>query len=172
MSSIQLPRILILAMFAAAALSSAHAQVSSVQNFQIHVTNPTYAGLPVWIYAELSFPLEIHYPYGEDPGDFGPNRLELKREHHVLERLPFKPWVGGGGIVDGSIAPPSSPKNRLPLHLQYSLDKPGMYSVRWAVVRHNFQNGQMVETVVAQSLLKDKRGSEQYHPTNSSIACR
>lgn len=26
-----------------------------------------------------------------------------------------------------------------------------MYSVRWSVVRHNFQNGQMTETVVAQS---------------------
>jgi hypothetical protein len=138
-------------MSAAAALSSAHAQVSSVQNFQIHVTDPAYAGLPLWIYAELSFPLEIHYPYGEDPGDFGPNRLEVKRENHVLEQVPFKPWVVGRGIVDGWIAPPSSPKNRLPLHLQYSLDKPGMYSVRWTVVRHNFQNGQMVETVVAQS---------------------
>jgi hypothetical protein len=151
MNLIQVRRILLLAMFATAAASPAHAQVSSVQSFQIRLTNPAYAGLPVWIYAELNFPLEIHFPYGEDPGDFGPNRLELKREHHVLERLPFKPWVGGGGIVDGWIAPPSSPKNRLPLHLQYSLDKPGMYSVRWTVVRHNFQNGQMVETVVAQS---------------------
>lgn len=150
MNSMQVPRILILAMFGAAALL-AHAQVASVQNFQIHVTDPAYTGLPVWIYADLSFPLGIRYPYSEDPEDFGPNRLEVKRENHVLERVPFKPWVGRGGILDGSIAPPSSPKNRLPLHLQYSLDKPGVYSVRWFVVRHNVQSGQMTETVVAQS---------------------
>jgi len=151
MEAIQARRIFTVAFLAAAALSSAHAQISSVQKFQIHVTEPAYTGLPVWIYAELSFPLEIHYPYGEDPGDFGPNRLEVRRENQLLGKLPFKPWVVGGGILDGSIAPPSSPKNRLPLHLQYSLDKAGMYSVRWFVVRHNFENGQMAETVVAQS---------------------
>lgn len=151
MHSIQVTRLLALALIATAARSSAHAQVSGVQKLQIHVTDPAYTGLPVWIYAELSFPLDIRYPYGEDPGDFGPNRLEMKRENHALEHVPFKPWVVGGGIVDGSIAPPSSPKNRLPLHLQYSLDQPGMYSVRWFVLRHGFQNGHMTETVVAQS---------------------
>lgn len=140
-----------MAMVVAAALPSAHAQASSVQKFQIHVTEPAYTGLPVWIYADLSFPLEIRYPYGEDPEDFGPNRLEVKRENQVLEPVPFKPWVGAGGVMDGSIAPPSSPKNRLPLHLRYSLDKPGMYSVRWVAVRHSFQNGRMAETVVAES---------------------
>jgi len=151
MNAIQARRILTLAFLAIAALSSAHAQMYDVQKFQIHMTDPTYTGLPIWIYAESSFPLEIHYPYGEDPEDFGPNRLEVKRENQLLEKVPFKPWVGRGGIVDGWIAPPSSPKNRLPLHLQYSLDRPGMYSVRWTMLRHNFQNGQMIETVVAQS---------------------
>ena len=151
MNAIQARRILTLAFLAAAALSSAHAQMSGVEKFQTHVTDPAYTGLPIWIYVEATFPLEIHYPYGEDPEDFGPNRLELKRENQPLEKVPFKPWVGGGGILDGWIAPPSSPKNRLPLHLQYLLDKPGMYSVRWTMLRHNFQNGQMIETVVAQS---------------------
>jgi hypothetical protein len=150
MDPIQVRRILTMAFLATAALSSAHAQ-TSVQKFQIRVTDPAYTGLPLWIYAELSFPLEIHYPYREDPEDFGPNRIELRRENQLLDKVPFKPWVAGGGLVDGWIAPPTSPKNRLPLHLQYSLDKPGIYSVRWTVVRHNFQNGQMTETVVAQS---------------------
>jgi hypothetical protein len=35
--------------------------------------------------------------------------------------------------------------------LRYALEKPGIYSVRWTEVRHNFQNGQMAEEVVAQS---------------------
>jgi len=151
MDWIQMRWILGVTLLATGAPGWAHAQTSSVQKFQIRVTDPAFTGLPVWIYAELSFPLEIRYPYGEDPEDFGPNRIEVKRENQLLEKVPFKPWVGGGGIVDGSIAPPTSPKNRLPLHLQYSLDKPGIYSVRWTVVRHNFQNGQITETVVAQS---------------------
>src|SRR5437899_9479692 len=86
MNAIQARRILTLAFLAIAALSSAHAQMSDVQKFQIHMTDPTYTGLPIWIYAESSFPLEIHYPYGEDPEDFGPNRLEVKRsEEHTSE---------------------------------------------------------------------------------------
>jgi hypothetical protein len=149
MNPIQVRPILTMALLATAALSSA--QTSSVRKFQIRVTDPAFTGLPIWIHAELSFPVEIHYPYGEDPEDFGPNRIEVKRENQLLEKVPFKPWVVGGGIVDGWIAPPTSPKNRLPLHLQYSLDKPGIFSVRWTVVRHNFQNGQITETVVAQS---------------------
>lgn len=151
MDPIQVRRILAVALLVTAALSSAHAQTSSVQKFQIRVTNPAFTGLPIWIYAELDFPLEIRYPYGEDPEDFGPNKIEVKRESHLLARVPFKPWAAGGGLVDGSIAPPTSPKNRLPLHLQYALDKPGIYSIRWTVVRHRFQDGQMTETVVAQS---------------------
>ena len=151
MDPIQVRRILTVALLVATALSSAHAQTSSVQKFQIRVTDPAFTGLPIWIYAELNFPLEIRYPYGEDPEDFGPNKVEVKRENHLLAQVPFKPWVVGGGLVDGSIAPPTSPKNRLPLHLQYALDKPGIYSIRWTVVRHRFQDGQMTETVVAQS---------------------
>lgn len=129
----------------------AHAQSSSAQKFQVRVTDPAYTGLPVWIYAELSSPLQVRYPYGEDPGDFGPNILELKRGNDVLAPVPFKPWVVGGGIVDGSIAPPTSPTNRLPLHVEYSLNTAGVYSIRWTVVRHAFRDGQMAQTVVAQS---------------------
>jgi hypothetical protein len=54
--------------------------VSKVKKFQIRVTAPAYTGLPIWIYAQLGFPLEIRYPYGEDPGNFGPNKLEANTE--------------------------------------------------------------------------------------------
>jgi hypothetical protein len=143
--------ILAVTLLATGAPGWAHAQTSKVQKFQIQLSDPAYTGMPVWIHAELSFPLEIRYPYGEDPGDFGPNRLEVKRENSLLPKLPYKPWVVGGGLVDGSIAPATSPKNRLPLHLQYALDKPGIYSVRCTEVRHSFQDGQVAEVVVAQS---------------------
>jgi hypothetical protein len=151
MGGLQVGRMLVRVTLATVLLFSSSGQVSRVQNFQVHLTGPAYTGLPIWIYAELSFPLEIRYPYGEDPEDFGPNRLELKRENELLTQVSFKPWVAGGGIVDGSIAPPTSPMNRLPLHLRYVLYKPGHYSLRWTVVRRDFQNGQMAEMVVAQS---------------------
>jgi len=113
-----------IALLAAGAPSWAHAQTPNVQKFQIQLFDPAYTGMPVWIHAELSFPLEIRYPYGEDPEDFGPNRLEVKRGSDVLAPLAFKPWGGRGGIVDGSIAPATSPSIFLPLHLEYSLNFP------------------------------------------------
>ncbi|HZV90279.1 MAG TPA: hypothetical protein VFF95_22215 [Candidatus Binatus sp.] len=152
MDPIQVRRILTVAFLVTAALSSAHAQTLSVQKFQIHVTDPAYTGLPVWIYAELGFPLEIRYPYGEDPRNFGPNKLEVKHENRLIEQESHEASVSvGTGPLNGSIAPASSPRNRLPLHLRYALEKPGIYSVRWTEVRHRFQNGQMAEEVVAQS---------------------
>ena len=63
---IQIRRMLVVAFLVTASLRSAYPQVSTVQKLPIHMTDPAYTGLPVWIYAESSFPLEIHYPYGED----------------------------------------------------------------------------------------------------------
>jgi hypothetical protein len=151
MRQIELRWIFTVALLATAAPGWAHAQTSNVLKFQIQLSDPAYTGMPVWIHAELSSPLEIRYPYGEDPEDFGSNKLEVKRENSLLPKVTFKPWVGMGRIVDGSIAPATSPKNRLPLHLQYALDKPGIYSVRWTEMRHDLQDGRMTETVVAQS---------------------
>jgi hypothetical protein len=65
MGALQVSRMLALALLATVAYSTS-AQVPRVQTFQIHITDPAYTGLPVWIYAELNFPLEIRYPYRED----------------------------------------------------------------------------------------------------------
>jgi hypothetical protein len=119
-----------------------HAQDSPIRRFQVHITEPAYTGFPIWIEAD-SPPQEVRYPYHEDPSDMGPNRLEVRRGNQILAPLPFKPWFGGGGLIDGSIAPQDSPRNRLPLHLQYALNVAGAYSVRWTEVRQN--------VVVAQS---------------------
>ena len=140
------------AVFATLTTCPSRAQVPHIQKFQTHVTQPAYTGMPIWIYAEVDFPLEIRYPYGEDPRNFGPNKLELKFAGRLLEHEPFDPSPSvTAGPVDGSIAPATSPKNRLPLHLGYALRTPGTYSVRWTEVRHVFRNEQMVDDIVAQS---------------------
>jgi hypothetical protein len=84
--TIQARRIFALAILATVTPCELHAQVSKVEKFQIRVTAPAYTGLPIWIYAQLGFPLEIRYPYGEDPGNFGPNKLEVKYGGRVIEQ--------------------------------------------------------------------------------------
>jgi hypothetical protein len=129
------------------------AQNVSGAEFKLQITEPAYAGLPVWIQADLPRNLTAHYPYHEDPGLFGPNKIELKRDGKVLPAAIFLTVPSFGGILDGWIAPPGSPTNRLPLHLTYSLDTPGTYSVRWTVVRHEFSptTRQFSEIMLAQS---------------------
>jgi hypothetical protein len=129
------------------------ARAATVAEFKIHVAEPVYAGLPVWIQADLPEMLTAHYPYDSDPGWFGQNKIELKREGTILTPLTFPTPPSGGGVFGGWIAPPGSPTNRLPLHLKYLLDTPGTYSVRWTVVRREIssETRQFVETMLAQS---------------------
>src|SRR5262249_49164704 len=110
-----------------------------VQHINLRLDGPPRVGLPVWLYADLQSPLEARYPFAEDPGYFGSNRLELQRNAQLLD--PHLPGIRAGigiiGIVAGSIAPPDSPRTRLPLHLGFSIERPSTYSVRWFVVSEN-----------------------------------
>jgi hypothetical protein len=155
LSGVEMLRIFISAMalpfLAAAAASPVLAQNPSIADFKIHIADPVYSGLPVWVQADLPETLAAHYPYREDPGSFSPNKIELRRDGQVVGPASFPPVPSGGGILDGSMAPPGSPQNRLPLHLMFSLDTPGTYSVRWTVTRHTFMSGRPVETIMAQS---------------------
>jgi hypothetical protein len=104
------------------------------QHIKLRLDGPARIGLPIWLYSDLRFPLEARYPFAEDPRYFGSNRLELRRNGEVVEPLSGIGGTGIIGIVVGSIAPPDSPQNRLPLHLGFTIDRPGTYSVRWSVV--------------------------------------
>lgn len=111
------------------------AAAAQVEHITIHLDPPARIGLPIWLYADLQSLLEARYPFSSDPRYFGSNRLELKRDGQPLDRLPGFPETERiGGIVESSIAPLDSPKNRLPLHLGFVIDRPGSYSVRWSVV--------------------------------------
>jgi hypothetical protein len=129
------------------------AQNTAVTEFKVRIAEPAYTDLPVWVQADLPEILTAHYPYHEDPGSFGPNQIELKRDGQVLTPAIFPTVPSAGGILGGWIAPAGSPTNRLPLHLKYSLDTPGIYSVRWIVVRREISSGtkQFSQITLAQS---------------------
>jgi hypothetical protein len=112
----------------------AAAQPAAVPRVAIHVDAPARVGFPIWLHAELRGDLTARYPYNEDPRYFGSNHLELKRDGQML--APQRGYSSGGlvGRVEGSAAPPTSPQNRLPLHLGFVIDTPGHYSVRWTVI--------------------------------------
>jgi len=110
--------------------------------FAIRVDAPVFVGMPIWIYADLTGPLVVRYPFDGDPHYFGSNQLELKRGGQPLKPIAGEFHGGLVGIVAGSAAPPGSPQGRLPLHLGFSIDKPGRYSVRWTV-----QGGMSKETL-------------------------
>lgn len=130
----------------------ARAQALPVQKLHLSLDQPVYTNLPIWIKADLGYPYEARYPYGEDPSDFGPNAIDLKRGNEVIQPPCFLPsGYFRSGILDGSAAPPNAPTNRLPLHLKYPIDKPGAYSVRWTAIRHVRVGTRLTEVVVARS---------------------
>jgi len=132
---------------------AARAQALPVQNLHLSLEEPVYAGLPVWIKADLAYPYEARYPYSEDPSDFGPNVIELRRGNEVIQPRSF-PLFGnspGSGIMGGSAAPPDAPQNRLPLHLKYHIEQPGTYSVEWTAVRQVLVGKHQMNAVAGRS---------------------
>jgi hypothetical protein len=127
------------------------ATAAQAQHLNLRLDRPPRVGLPVWLYADLQSPLEARYPFGADPRNFGSNRLELRRNGQLVDRSPDIRGSGVGGIIAGSMAPPDSPQNRLPLHLAFAIDTPGTYSVRWSVISEDFGRFSGPPRVLAQS---------------------
>ena len=130
------------------------AQPATVQPIAIRVDTPARIGFPIWVYADLRKDLIARYPFADDPRYFGSNHLELKREGQSLIVQPGFSQGGMIGRVVGSIAPLTSPQNRLPLHLGFVIDRPGRYSVRWSVIGNRFDPGpqpSVHQELVAQS---------------------
>ena len=126
--------------------AAAKAQPAAVQPIAISVDAPARVGFPIWVHANLRGDLIARYPYQEDPRYFGSNRLELKRDGQVLAAQ--RGYSSGGlvGRVEGSAAPPTSPRNRLPLHVGFVIDRPGRYSVRWSVIGSDVAPGVLAES--------------------------
>jgi hypothetical protein len=99
--------------------------------------------MPIWVEVNLPDPLwhSLRYPVTVRPADFGGHQFEVRRQGVLLQpdsiRHPL-PVAGGGPGSYGTVGSgsliglPHEPKEprRLPLHLLYRFDTPGIYEVR------------------------------------------
>jgi hypothetical protein len=105
----------------------------------LSLEQPAHVGGPVWVriqqppyprYGDLQYPVEV------DPSDFGCHEFEVRRNGSPLPRIPVQgpPRPPSAGVMCGHIGIPGREmqhKNRLPVHLQYRFDQPGVYEVRY-----------------------------------------
>lgn len=100
---------------------------------------------PVWIQVELSPHTGVSYPSMATPWDFGCDAFEVRKDGKLLAPLPL-PVLGGvysGPSCPGTIGLGNGEgrKSRLPLHLQYRFDQPGVYEVRLSQYAMFFHSG-------------------------------
>lgn len=106
----------------------------------VSLDGPAYADMPVWL--KLDMPFEwtgaVRYPFILGPAGFGCNTVEVRRNGQMLPLLPGSNWTRYGVVIAGNICGSYSPAgdtqaDRLPLHLLYRLDVPGVYEVRYTL---------------------------------------
>ena len=116
----------------------------------IALAQTAYTGLPVWLAVELPYPLtgSLAYPVSFDPSDFGDNVVELRRDGVPLEEMPLglPPGIVRAkpeGIQRSlAVAADASLRNRLPLHLKFRFEEPGVYEVRYSLMRGKDAEGE------------------------------
>lgn len=102
----------------------------STHKAYIKVQGTAYVRMPVWIEADQPMPYDIAYPKTVWPWQFGGYAFEVRRNGQPL--APIRPQPTDGGLFSGgTVAPQDAPRSRLPLHLFYSFDQPGTYSVQF-----------------------------------------
>ncbi len=100
---------------------------------------------PVWIHVELSPTLGVSYPSMARPWDFACDDFEVRKDGKLLPQLSH-PALGtaySGPSCPGTISLRNSEgrKSRLPLHLQYRFEQPGVYDVRLLHYEAFFRHG-------------------------------
>jgi hypothetical protein len=106
-------------------------------------------GAPLWIHIDppYGWGALVQYPVRIQPDDFGCNEFEVRRNGVLLPRMRLRPPAGGisfagnpcGNLaIEGQAIPHTG---RLPLHLQYRLDEPGIYEVRYTRRQMDYRAG-------------------------------
>jgi len=111
---------------------------------QIPLERPAAVGMPVW----LKIPpdgVNSYYPFGwAVPADFGCKLVEVRRDRQILPIIAnLIEQRGPGGFAGNSCSGRGNPPARLPLHLLYRFDHPGIYEVRYTP-----NNGKVTRTQV------------------------
>jgi hypothetical protein len=111
---------------------------------ELSVEGTARVGGPIWIKIDMPFGSgEVHYPVSIAPADFGCNEIEVRQNGVLLPRIAMRsvPMVRNGPPCGNILVPGRAPRHtgRLPLHLQYRFEKPGIYEVRYALNRPRFE---------------------------------
>lgn len=110
---------------------------------------PASVHMPVWLRVELPYGQQklpylgresIRYPFSVRPWNFWIFEFEVRRDGRSLPKIPVKSPLLGGVNGFGQIGLPREPKHkyRIPLHLQYRFDEPGVYEVRYTAYRNGW----------------------------------
>ncbi len=105
----------------------------------ISLAEPAYTDTPVWLKVNTRLELgRIAYPSLLGPAGFGCYQVEVRRDGKLLPVLPGANWMrygmGYSGPACGSYGPQVGRSfDRLPLHLLYRFDAPGVYEVRYTL---------------------------------------
>ena len=151
-------------------LSSAVTLPAGLETTSLSVEGEARVGGPVWIRVKVPFGYGglVQYPVRTQPGDFGCNELEVRRNGVTLPRLVLRPPPGGiafAGNPCGNLGLEGSPiphTGRLPLHLQFRFSEPGIYEVRYTRRRMG------LPAEPYQPLLQSEWTSIELHPRPSS----
>ncbi len=103
---------------------------------------PLRVGMPVWLKVTAPYRQDagIRYPFMVYPAAFGCNEVEVRRDGMPLRKIAdIGTQAFGGILINGnpcggiSFRTELHFKDRLPLHLQYRFDRPGIYEVRLTI---------------------------------------
>ncbi len=113
---------------------------AGAEKTELSIEGTAYTGMPVWLRVDppAGRPWEIRYPYVLGPAGFGCNDVEVRRDGKAMPRQPGARWERHGIVFAGNICgsyglreePEKRVLNRLPLHLLYRFEEPGIYEVR------------------------------------------
>ncbi len=124
-----------------------------VEPVALSVDGVARVGGPVWIKIDMPTWGEVRYPARLPPLDFGCNQMEVRQNGVLLPRIPVRsgPMMINGNPCGTIQIPGHAPQHtgRLPLHLQYSFEKAGIYEVRYTLKPDLF--GSRADKVVQQS---------------------
>jgi hypothetical protein len=119
-----------------------------LENAALSLDRPAHAGGPVWLRVDPPFGWydSVRYPVQIEPWNFGCQDIEVRRGGQALPRIPVRiTGASVGGLPCGTISiagHPATHIGRLPVHLQYRFDRPGIYEVRYT--RREFMRHEVV----------------------------